>query len=295
MEVWISFTLLAAFMQSIRTAGQKRIANYISPMATTLVRYLFGLPFALLYLWYIGGDDLVPLVKSAFSAKTFVLYASGAAVAQIFATVWLVKVLGYKNFAVGTSFAKTEAILTAVLGVLFFSAYLSVYGWIAVILCVLGILVVSLPKRGQPIEKRVVAYGLLSGLAFAFTSLWLRQASLSLGDNFMFNAALTLVFMVVLQTFLCLVYVCLKQPEQLVILKKHLLLAMFVGVTSALGSIGWFTAMTYENAALVKSLGQIEFVFTLLITYFFFHEKISIKEFIGMLLIVASVVILLLT
>ncbi len=295
MEVWISFTLLAAFMQSIRTAGQKRIANYISPMATTLVRYLFGLPFALLYLWYIGGDDLLPLVKSAFSAKTFVLYASGAAVAQIFATVWLVKVLGYKNFAVGTSFAKTEAILTAVLGVLFFSAYLSVYGWIAVILCVLGILVVSLPKRGQPIEKRVVAYGLLSGLAFAFTSLWLRQASLSLGDNFMFNAALTLVFMVVLQTFLCLVYVCLKQPEQLVILKKHLLLAMFVGVTSALGSIGWFTAMTYENAALVKSLGQIEFVFTLLITYFFFHEKISIKEFIGMLLIVASVVILLLT
>ncbi|EPJ47624.1 MAG: hypothetical protein OFPII_10360 [Osedax symbiont Rs1] len=295
MEVWISFTLLAAFMQSIRTAGQKRIANYISPMATTLVRYLFGLPFALLYLWCIGGDDLLPLVKSAFSAKTFVLYASGAAVAQIFATVWLVKVLGYKNFAVGTSFAKTEAILTAVLGVLFFSAYLSVYGWIAVILCVLGILVVSLPKRGQPIEKTVVAYGLLSGLAFAFTSLWLRQASLSLGDNFMFNAALTLVFMVVLQTFLCLIYVCLKQPEQLLILKKHLLLAMFVGVTSALGSIGWFTAMTYENAALVKSLGQIEFVFTLLITYFFFHEKISIKEFIGMLLIVASVVILLLT
>jgi drug/metabolite transporter (DMT)-like permease len=52
--------------------------------------------------------------------------------------------------------------------------------------------------------------------------------------------------------------------------------------------------MTYENAALVKSLGQTEFVFTVLITYLFFDEKISAKEVTGMLLIIANVILLLL-
>ena len=101
--------------------------------------------------------------------------------------------------------------------------------------------------------------------------------------------------MVTLQTVLCAVYLYLKEPEQFQKMRQHLWLALFVGITSALGSIGWFTAMTYHNAAIVKSLGQIEFVFTLLITYFFFNEKISFKEYVGMFLIIASVLILLLT
>ena len=57
MDTWILFTLLAAFMQVIRTAGQKKMALHISPMATTLVRYLFGLPFAAIYLVFVLSDD----------------------------------------------------------------------------------------------------------------------------------------------------------------------------------------------------------------------------------------------
>ncbi|MEH6446072.1 MAG: DMT family transporter [Oceanospirillaceae bacterium] len=295
MEIWIGFTLFAALMQAVRTAGQKRIAKYISPMATTLVRYIFGLPFAVAYLFYLGDQRLLQTIEQASGNNQFLLFAVAAAVSQIFATVWLVKVLSFKNFAVGTSFAKTEAIQTAILGALFFSAYLSFYGWLAVVLGVLGILVVSLPSKGQPLEKMTIFYGILSGIAFAFTSLWIRQGSLSLGDDLMFNAAITLVFMVSLQSIICFAYVYWREYEQLIILKKHLKLALFVGATSAFGSIGWFTAMTYHNAAIVKSLGQIEFIFTLLITYFFFNEKISFKEYIGMILIMLSVIILLLT
>ena len=294
MEIWIAFTLLAALMQAVRTAGQKRIASYISPMATTLVRYLFGLPFAVLYLYWIADTEALFAVIERSNIDYFLWYASAAGVAQIFATLCLVKVLKYRNFAVGTSFAKTEAIQTAIFGALFFSAYLSAIGWLAVIIGVLGILVVSLPSKQQHVEKAVVVNGILSGIGFAFTSLWLREASLSLGDDFLFNAALTLCYMVSLQTLICFVFILLKQPEQLKLIKQHLALAVFVGFTSALGSIGWFTAMTYENAALVKSLGQIEFVFTVLITYIFFNEKISGKEAVGMVLIIASVILLLL-
>ena len=293
MEIWVAFTLFAALMQAVRTAGQKRIARHISPMATTLVRYLFGLPFALAYLYYLSDQELANYLAAAADNSKFLIFASGAGVAQILATLWLVKVLTFRNFAVGTSFAKTEAVQTAILGAIFFGASLSPFGWLAVVLGVLGILIVSVPTRGQPIEKQTILYGVMSGVAFAITSLWLRQASLSLGDQLMLNAAFTLVYMVILQSIICIVYLCYKERQQFKKLRAHLPLATFVGATSAFGSIGWFTAMTYQNAALVKSLGQIEFIFTLLITYFFFNERISSKEYIGMGFILASVVILL--
>jgi drug/metabolite transporter (DMT)-like permease len=75
---------------------------------------------------------------------------------------------------------------------------------------------------------------------------------------------------------------------------KHWRLCLFVGITSVLGSIGWFTGASYQNAAYVKALGQVEFFITLILTYRLFKERISMIEYLGMFLILASVVILLL-
>ncbi len=58
------------------------------------------------------------------------------------------------------------------------------------------------------------------------------------------------------------------------------------------GSVGWFTAMSLQNPAIVKTLGQVEFVVTLLITYFYFNEKISLKEYVGIVLVALSVLLL---
>ena len=54
-EPWVLWTLLAAVMQSVRTAGQKVLVADISAVSATLVRYLFGLPFALLYLGWLSS------------------------------------------------------------------------------------------------------------------------------------------------------------------------------------------------------------------------------------------------
>ena len=67
----------------------------------------------------------------------------------------------------------------------------------------------------------------------------------------------------------------------------------FVGITSALGSIGWFTAFTLQKASLVKAVGQIEFIFTLAISILFIRERTSPVELCGMLLVVAGIVYLL--
>lgn len=293
MSAWVAFTFLAALMQAVRTAGQKQLSSSISPMSSTLVRYVFGLPFAIVYLVFIASDEALPLIGHALGNPRFLLFAVAASVAQIVATLLLVKLFSFRNFTVGTSFAKTEAIQAAVFGTLFFHGSLALIGWLAVLLGFLGIFIVSMPTGTARWDPRNVTLGLLSGSAFALTSLWLREASLSLEVSVLHSAATTLVLMVTLQSVICLIYTAVREADQFVLIGNRSGLALFVGLTSALGSVGWFTAMTYEDPALVKSLGQVEFVFTLLLTTLFFHEKISAREGLGVLAIIASVVLLL--
>lgn len=51
--------------------------------------------------------------------------------------------------------------------------------------------------------------------------------------------------------------------------------------------------MSLQEAALVKTLGQLEFVVTLLITYRYFGERINAREYLGILLVVVSIGLLL--
>jgi len=47
---WVPLTLGAAAMQTVRTAGQKKLSSEVSNLMTTMTRFIFGLPFAILYL-----------------------------------------------------------------------------------------------------------------------------------------------------------------------------------------------------------------------------------------------------
>ncbi|MFK8080118.1 MAG: DMT family transporter [Granulosicoccus sp.] len=289
---WIAFTVLAALMQAVRTAGQKQLANNVTAMSSTLIRYVFGLPFTVLYLFTVCQLQTGTLFYNALTEVRFVLFASAAGVAQIVATFLLIKAFSYRNFTVGTSFAKTEAVQTAVLGTLVFGSSLSATGWLAVAIGFLGVFVISAPSANQRWEPAAVLFGTLSGTAFSVTSLCLREASLSLQLPVLQSAAITLVFMVSLQSCLCLAYTLMREPGQFTAIRRRWRLSYFVGLTSAAGSVGWFTAMTYQNPALVKSLGQIEILFTLCLTTLFFKEKVTLRELLGVSAIIGSVVLI---
>lgn len=117
MDIWIYFTLLAATMQAIRTAGQKQLTDKLSRIANTGVRYIYALPFAWGYLlWMLHlKDQEMPELNSQF-----VQYALTASVMQLIGTACLVAAFSYRNFAVATSLAKTEAIQVAIIGAFFF-------------------------------------------------------------------------------------------------------------------------------------------------------------------------------
>lgn len=292
MELWIIFTILAVFMQSVRTAGQKQIAKKLSVEATTLVRFAFGLPFAILYYFFIAQQNLN--ASPAYSLS-FYLSASLAGVSQIAATLCLVKALTIQNFAVGTALAKTEAVLTAILGTVFFAAALSPMGYLSVFVGVAGLLVASNWQMSWKdlLTNQSIRYGLGAGLGFALASLWIRDASLSLAVPPVFSASIVLVFMVALQAFICLLRVVMQDRSQIQLIFDNRAASVFIGFTSVAGSVGWFTAMSLQEAALVKTLGQIEFVVTVLITYLYFGEKINRREYLGIFLVCASILLLL--
>ncbi|MBA6417840.1 DMT family transporter [Colwellia sp. 6M3] len=293
MELWIYFTLLAAFMQAIRTAGQKQLTQHLNAMATTGVRYIYALPFAWLYLWWVA--DYRALEIPSLNTQ-FLQYALIACVMQIIGTVCLVAAFKYRNFAVATSLAKTEAIQVAVVGALLFSASLSYMGWFSVIIGVVGILLVSKVKFTfkDVLQNPGAGFGLASGLGLAITTLLVRESSLALNSDLLLSAAVTLTFMITMQSLISIIYVYCQDKQQITNMFNQWRLCLFVGLTSVIGSIGWFTAMSFQQAAYVKALGQVEFFITLFITYRIFKEKISATEYLGMLLIVISVLVLLL-
>jgi len=82
--IWIPITLFAVVMQTVRTAGQKHLTAHLDPIAVTLVRFLFGLPFAAIYLAGVAtwSDSRIPALNG-----TFLGYVLLGGVAQIVATV----------------------------------------------------------------------------------------------------------------------------------------------------------------------------------------------------------------
>jgi len=293
LEIWIYFTLLAAFMQAVRTAGQKQLSVYLTSMTTTGVRYVYALPFAWAYLYWLLDfrQVMVPELN-----QNFLQYALIACVMQIIGTVCLVAAFRYRNFAVATSLAKTEAIQVAIVGALLFSTSLNLWGWFSVIIGVVGVIIVSKVKFTYVdiFKNPGAGFGLAAGLGLAITTLLIRESSLALNTDLMISAAVTLVFMITVQSTISIIYVYFEDKSQLLLMIKHWRLCLFVGITSVLGSIGWFTGASYQNAAYVKALGQVEFFITLFLTHRLFKENITLKEYVGMFLIVVSVVILLL-
>lgn len=287
---WIFFTLLAAFMQTGRNALQSKLSSSVSTSGVTLARFLFASPIAAVYLFtlYVFSPQAIP----DFSL-TFLVYVGIASCLQILATALMVVLFKQKNFAIGAGLAKSEALVAGVIGMLFFGSQLSVLGWGGILLGTLAIFILSgLLKKGS-FSVRTVFIGLACGTSFALTSLYVREASLALDLPFPHKAAWVLVWVLCVQTVLLLIYIAYKEPHTFAQLKAHKKLTLATSFTSCIGSIGWFSAMSLQYVAYVKTLGQIEVLFTILLSTFWLKQQVKRNELIGLLLIsIAAILVM---
>ena len=299
MELWVPVTLAAAFMQNLRSALQKHLKESLSTSGATYCRFVYAVPLAIAY---------VVLLGEGFGFEwpapnpRFALFAMVGGLTQITATALLVYLFALRNFAVGTTYSKTETVQAAVFGVVILGEPVSLAAAFAIGVSLAGVMIISVARSRLTLRNLLLGWtgraafiGVLSGTFFGLSAVAYRAASLSLGgEGFLMQAAFTLACVVVFQSAVMTVWIRLREPGELTRVLRGWRVASLVGVSGMLGSAGWFTAMTLENAAYVRAVGQIELVFTLVASYFFFRERSTALELAGIVLIVGGIVILLL-
>ena len=299
MELWIPVTLAAAFMQNVRSALQKHLQGSLSTAGATFCRFVYAVPLALLYTALLGEGFGFEWPSPN---PRFALFAVLGGLTQITATALLVYLFSLRNFAVGTAYSKTETVQAAVFGIVILAEPISLAAAVAIGISLVGVMIISVARSRLTVANLLLGWtgrgafvGVLSGTFFGLSAVAYRAASLSLGGaGFLMQAAFTLACVVVFQTAVMATWIRLREPGELSRVFRQWRVASLVGVSGMLGSAGWFTAMTLENAAYVRAVGQVELVFTFIASYFFFRERSTAPELAGILLVVAGIVILLL-
>ncbi|MEE3361439.1 MAG: DMT family transporter [Pseudomonadota bacterium] len=296
MELWIVFAIAAALFQTIRFMLQKVLSTgTLSTAGATIARFAYAMPAALVltcgYLFYTGQS--VPALGGVFWP-----YALAGAIGQIMATLCVVALFRQRNFAVGITFKKTEVIQTALAGWIVLSEPLSGYGWLAILIGLVGVLILSdTPNTNGSFRERfltrAVALGLLSGAFFAMAAIGYRGATLQVAsDDPIIRAGVSLVLVTLSQTVMMGLWMRFKQPGELTRVWQARRTAVWVGITSMAGSFGWFVAFTLQTAAYVQAVGQIELIFSIMASTLFFKEKITAKEITGIAVLTVSIMLL---
>lgn len=299
MELWIPITITAAFMQNARSAIQKHLKGRLTTLGAAYVRFLYALPFALAYLAVLHYGAGMPLPQPN---PTFLMYVLLGGLTQVLFTVVLLYLFQFRNFAVGTTFSKTEVFQVAILGFLILGDEVTLTAAVAIGLASLGVIVlsagqskVSLAALVTGVSEKATLIGLLCGAFLGASVVFFRGATLALEwDNLMMTAAYTLTVALILQTVMMGAYLLWKEAATLRDVVVHWKWSAAVGFVGMAGSIAWFVAFTMQNAAYVRALGQIELVFTFLASYFWFKERVTRLEVIGILMIVAAILLLIL-
>ena len=295
-EIWIPITIFAAFSQNLRSIYQKKLQKNMSNISSTYTRFLFGLPFVLIYFLFLYNFSNSKFLVSNINT-TFLLYCLIGGISQIIATLLLLKIFKTNNFSVATSYSKTEPIQAAFFGFILLSDPISFIGLIGIIIGLIGIMITSIKKINLRINffNLSVFYGLLSGSLFGLSAVLFRGASHSLFSiDYMLTSSFTLLIAIVIQTLILTFYILLTDIKQFYLLYFNWKDGLIVGFFGAFASICWFYAMSIQNVAYVRALGQIELIFTILASILYFKEKIIANEILGVLITLTGILIILL-
>jgi drug/metabolite transporter (DMT)-like permease len=298
MEPWILITIGAASAQTLRFMFQKHLkAMALSTAGATFARFIYSSPLvAVIAITYATASGQgMPAVPAAFWP-----YALAGGTSQILATMCVVALFSHRNFAVGITFKKTEVLLSALFGFLILGDTFTTLTVTAMLIGLAGVLLLSDPPGGvgpwhQRIFNKATGLGLTAGVLFGISGNGYRGASLSLGDGDVFyRAIVTLAVVTAFQTIAMALWLVWRERGEISRVLAAWRVAGLVGLTSMVGSICWFTAFTMQNAAYVNAVGQIELLFSLMIGAFVFGEKISAREWQGLSLLTASILLLIL-
>jgi drug/metabolite transporter (DMT)-like permease len=291
--LWAVFTLIAAAAQTARNAMQRELTTTLGTVGATHVRFLFGFPFAVVFLLIVLTATGLPLPTPPVAFWPWVL---DGALAQIAATALMLAAMGERSFVVAIAYIKTEPVQVALFGLIFLGDALTPGLAIAVIVATAGVIVMSLKPgvAASAMSVRPTLYGLVGGTMFALSAIGYRGAILSLElPNFVLAATFTLVVGLVLQAALLSAYLAVRDMEVLRAIMRAWKPSMLAGFMGAFASQFWFLAFAIATAASVRTLALVEVLMAQAVSRFVFKQPTTPRELIGIVLVVIGVVVLL--
>lgn len=287
--LWAVVTLIAGAAQTIRNAAQRQLTSELGTVGATHVRFLFGLPFALIFLSLIWLGLGVPLPRPDL---TFFIWVSVGAFAQIVATAMMLAAMDQRSFVVTIAYTKTEPVQVALFGVVFLGDRLTISMLFAIVVATSGVMVMSL-QRGQSGGVRPTLLGLLAGGFFAISAVGFRGAILSLDTpNRLFAASFTLSVALVLQAASLSLYLMVRERAALVAIIRAWRRSLLAGFMGAFASQLWFLAFALTTAANVRTLALVEVLYAQAASRYAFKQRTTPREAFGLVLIVIGVALL---
>ena len=294
--LWIVFTLAAAGAQTARNTMQRDLIATLGASGATTVRFLFGLPFALMFLVVALQATGEPFRMSGTAG--FAWLAVGA-VAQIGATALMLMAMQHRSFVVAIAYTKIEPVLVALFGLLVLGDRITPILAIAILLATGGVLLMSWPRRQTVVAEatafswRPAAWGVASAALFAVSAVGYRAGILSMKPaNFIVAASTTLLLALALQSALIIAVLSVANRALLARILGAWRPSMFAGFMGALASQFWFLAFAIDTAARVRTLALVEIIFAQIVSRKLFGQGTSMREWAGISLMIIGVALL---
>jgi drug/metabolite transporter (DMT)-like permease len=295
--LWIPITVFAAFAQTIRNAAQRHLVTELGTLGATLVRFLYGLPFAAMWLALVV---IATGERFTMPSLVFFVWCLSGGLAQIAATALLLRTMRERNFAVGVAYSKTEVVQVALFSFVLLGDRLTVASALAVASGTLGVLLLAPADRERPfaslvagLTSRSAILGIASGAGFALSAVAYRAATQIAGTpSWLVNAALTVVVAQLLQTLMLGGWLWWRSRDVVVRTLRAWRVSLFAGFMGAAASAAWFSAFAIQSVTYVRTLGLTEMLFSYVVSRRVFRERLTRREIGGMLMIVAGVVVI---
>src|SRR5438309_6517319 len=175
--LWAVFTVIAAAAQTVRNATQRELTAKLGTVGATHVRFLFGFPFALVFLAAVMialGQEL-PRPPAVFWP-----WVVPGALTQIGATALMLAAMSDRSFVVVYAYIKTEPVQVALFGLIILGDAVTPGMAAAILIATTGVVIMAL-KPGTATDLKATLLGLAAGAMFAVSAIGFRGAILSLG------------------------------------------------------------------------------------------------------------------
>ncbi len=294
--LWAPITVVAATAQVIRNGAQASLTQSLGTLGATQVRFLYGLPFAVMFLLAalaIGGE---PMPRFNATALGWLVLGS---IGQIGATALMLMVMARRAFGTGYAYIKTEPVLVAIMGAVLLNDQLPVLGWVAVVVVTLGVLIASVkPSDYNKLfaDGGMILAGITAGGVFGLSAIAFRGGIEALPSGGAIIRSLSaLVFTLTIQTVMLGLWLAWRDRPALTGSFREWRRSTGAGFAGAFASACWFVAFSMTAAANVRTLALVELPIAALLSGRLTGQQVARHELVGMMIVMAGVALLLAT